>query len=215
MKIVVGLGNPGKAYAQTPHNAGFEALEQLAARLDCRLRRSWKFEARVGQTTRNGEPLLLLEPQTFMNCSGAAVAAAARYYRVAPAEVVVLSDDADLPLGRLRVRPRGSSGGHKGLQSIIQHLGSQDFARVRIGIGRDAGGEGLVDYVLTPLSGEARQRLAAVVDRAAQAVLCILDAGVEEAMNRFNADPPGAERAAGPREAAAQNGQDAERERGH
>jgi peptidyl-tRNA hydrolase, PTH1 family len=190
VKIVVGLGNPGKQYADTPHNAGFEVVNDLSVRLDCRLRRSLRFDARIGHAVRAGEPVLLVQPQTYMNNSGMAVAAVVRYYKADPRDLIVVSDDADLALGRLRVRVRGGSGGHKGLASIIQHVGTQDFARVRVGIGREKDGVDLVEHVLTPLSAEGRKQMSVVVDRAAQAVLCSVDCSVEEAMNRFNADPP-------------------------
>ena len=187
MKIIVGLGNPGKQYAGTPHNVGFTVTEALAGLLDCRLRRSFRFPARIGKAARNDWQTWLVQPQTYMNKSGAAAAAIARYLKVQPRDLIAVLDDADLPIGRIRVRPAGGSGGHKGLASVIQALGTEAFPRVRVGIGRDLrGGKELADYVLAPFSPEERERMAVVVDRAAQAVLCIADFGAEAAMNRFN-----------------------------
>ena len=189
MIIVAGLGNPGAQYANTPHNAGFAVVDALARHLDCHLRRSLRFSARTGRATPDSGPVLLIQPRTFMNNSGTAVAAVLHYYKVEPRDLVVISDDADLPLGRLRVRARGSSGGHRGLESIIQSLGTAAFPRVRVGIGRRESGQGLIEHVLSPYTPQEQQQMAVVVDRAVQAVLCIMCSGVEEAMNRFNAEP--------------------------
>jgi len=189
VKIVAGLGNPGAQYANTPHNAGFAVVESLAVRLACRLRRSLWFKARTARAAAGADAVLLVQPQTYMNNSGAAVASVLRYYKAGPQDLIVVSDDADLPLGRLRVRATGSSGGHRGLDSIIQTLGTRGFARVRVGIGRRETGRGLIEHVLGPLTPPELERMAVVVDRAAQAVLCIVSSGAEEAMNRFNAEP--------------------------
>lgn len=189
MKIVAGLGNPGAQYANTPHNAGFAVVDALAGRLGCHLRRSLRFNARTGRAMLETGAVLLIQPRTYMNNSGAAVASVLHYYKAEPRDLIVVSDDADLPLGRLRVRARGSSGGHRGLESIIQSIGTQAFARVRVGIGRKESGQGLVDHVLSPRTPQEEQQMAVVVDRAVQAVLCIISSGEEEAMNRFNAEP--------------------------
>ena len=186
MKIVVGLGNPGRRYEKTPHNAGFMALDVLAGELACRFRKSLRFNARVAKAVYQGEWLWLLKPQTYMNNSGTAVAAFLRYRRAGPDNVVVVLDDADLPLGRLRLRTRGSSGGHKGLESIIGHLGSEEFVRIRIGIGRAGGDKALVDHVLSPFSAAEQRLMAHVARQAAEAVRCVIDDSVENAMNRFN-----------------------------
>lgn len=189
MKVVVGLGNPGAEYADTPHNAGFATVDALSAQLDCRSRLSAKFNARIARTAFEGEPLLLVQPQTYMNNSGLTVASVLHYHKEVTDNLIVISDDADLPFGRLRVRARGGSGGHRGLESIIQHIGTQGFARVRIGIGRAEDGRDLVKHVLAPLTARELEQMAEVVDRAAQAVLCIVRSGAEQAMNRFNSDP--------------------------
>lgn len=192
MKTVVGLGNPGKQYDGSPHNAGFAVVEELAGILGCRLARSIRFHARLGEAALGGGgPVLLVEPLTYMNNSGAAVAPILRYRNVQPADLVLVLDDADLEFGRLRVRARGSSGGHRGLESVIQQVGTSEFARVRLGVGRDPGGRGLVEHVLGPLAGDARRQMADMVATAARAVLCLLEEGVDAAMNRFNKGPAG------------------------
>ena len=140
MKVIVGLGNPGKAYAHTPHNVGFDVVHELARRLGCTLSLNRRFAARVGRTVGAETELLLVQPQTYMNDSGAAVAPILRYRKLTPADLVVVLDDADLPLGRLRIRKQGSSGGHRGLQSIVDALGTGEFIRVRVGIGRGESG---------------------------------------------------------------------------
>ena len=187
MKIVVGLGNPGERYARTLHNAGFAVIDKLAEQLDCSVRRSLRFPARIGRTVRHGEALWLVKPQTFMNLSGAAVGAILRYAKASPQDLVVVLDDADLSMGRLRIRCDGSSGGHRGLASVLDAVGTRAVARVRVGIGRStAGGAELADYVLKPRAAREWQPMAVVVDQAAQAVLCIIDSGADEAMNRYN-----------------------------
>jgi PTH1 family peptidyl-tRNA hydrolase len=187
VRVIVGLGNPGKQYAHTPHNVGFEVIETLAARLDCSLRRSFRFQARTGKAVVNGEPWLLVQPQGYMNNSGTALAPLLRTKGAQATDLIVAVDDADLEIGRLRVRARGSSGGHKGLASLIASLGTEGFARVRIGIGRDSGGGDLVEHVLTPFSVEERRKIDEAIARAADAVLCVVESGVDAAMNRFNA----------------------------
>jgi PTH1 family peptidyl-tRNA hydrolase len=185
VKLVVGLGNPGKRYANTPHNAGFVVVDHLCRHFACRLKRSWRFRARLAQHRFNQDKLLLIQPLTFMNNSGEATIACMRYYRVEIENLIVLVDDADLPLGRLRVRPGGSGGGHRGLGSIIDHLGGDAFARVRIGVGRQGSGD-LVNHVLGEWGAGDRKLMDESAARGAEAVICWLDEGVERAMNRFN-----------------------------
>jgi len=136
VKVIAGLGNPGREYAQTPHNVGFDVVVMLAERLQAEWRNSRRFQARTARATFAGCECLLVQPQTFMNLSGTSVAAVLRYHGGCPADLVVVLDDADLPLGRLRIRKSGSSGGHRGLASVIDVLGGGDFARVRLGVGR-------------------------------------------------------------------------------
>ena len=185
MKVIAGLGNPGSEYDDTPHNVGFDVVALLAGRLAADWRRSTRLQARLARADRAGETWLLVQPQTFMNLSGASVAPALRYHGGGPEDLVVVLDDADLPLGRLRIRADGGSGGHRGLASIIAALGTEAFARVRLGVGRDAG-SGLVDHVLGKFDPGRRAQARQMVVTAADAVQCLAENGVAEAMNRFN-----------------------------
>ncbi len=185
--IVAGLGNPGKAYENTLHNAGFMTVDELADRWGCRLRRSLSLGASSARAVVSGRKVLLLKPASYMNNSGVAVAAALRKTGGSVADLVVVVDDADLDAGRLRIRSSGSDGGHNGLKSIIAHAGSRDFVRVRIGIGRDAGHADLAEHVLSPLGKKERMVLKSTVVSAADAVLMIMEKGAETAMNAFNA----------------------------
>jgi PTH1 family peptidyl-tRNA hydrolase len=165
-RLVAGLGNPGIDYARTRHNAGFLVLDRLAARREAAFRTSnaWRGEFFVSAGA------LYVKPLTYMNLSGESVSAVARFYRIRPAEVLVVLDDFALPLGRLRLRPGGSSGGHNGLQSVIDHLGTQDVPRLRIGIGPPDGEETSRDHVLRKFRSEERQIVENSLDRAADAV---------------------------------------------
>lgn len=185
MKLVVGLGNPGERYAETPHNAGFMVVAELAARFGATLRASSRCQAKIGPAVLGRETILLAQPQTYMNLSGEAVASILRFRKIPADDILVVLDDADLEPGRVRVRPGGSSGGHRGLESIIGALGTSAFARVRVGIGRDRTKD-LVDQVLAPLRPEELEALRQAVRTAADAVLCAIEHGVPEAMNRFN-----------------------------
>jgi len=187
VKMVVGLGNPGRKYERTRHNVGFEVVEELASRLSGRFRKGWLAAAETAKVqTDGGVDLLLVKPQTYMNLSGTAVAPLARKRGLAPQDVVVVVDDAELPAGKLRIRAKGSAGGHNGLKSIIQELGSDEFLRVRVGVGRKDPGGDLADHVLSPFSREDRREIDEAVTRAADAVLCILHENVDAAMNKFN-----------------------------
>ncbi len=185
--IVAGLGNPGKAYENTPHNAGFNVVEELAKRRNCRLRRSFRLQACTARIIVSGREVLLLKPATYMNNSGSAVAAALKKTGGAASSLVVVVDDADLELGRLRIRRTGSDGGHNGLKSIIAHIGRSDFIRVRIGIGRNDRSATLAEHVLKPLGKSAQTELKSTVASAADAVLMIIEQGAEKTMNAFNA----------------------------
>jgi PTH1 family peptidyl-tRNA hydrolase len=186
VKAIVGLGNPGAEYEDTPHNAGFRVAEELARRAGCRLRRERELEARVGAGELGGERVVIAQPLTFMNRSGTAVSRLLEREGLGPADLLVVLDDADLPLGHLRLRPRGSAGGHRGLNSVAQTLGTTEFERVRIGIGRGEAGEGLVDHVLTPFSRDEARAMEESVRAAADAVELRLAQGMEKAMSRFN-----------------------------
>jgi PTH1 family peptidyl-tRNA hydrolase len=185
--LIVGLGNPGSEYARTRHNAGFMALERLAVRWKSDWRLEKRFEARVASVASNPSRLWLCQPQTFMNASGEAVARLAAYYRVTPGRILVISDDADLPLGELRMRPAGGTGGHHGLESIQAHLGTQEYPRLKIGIGRRADGVRQISgHVLGRISDEESKLLDRVLDRAADQAECWSTAGIQKAMNQFN-----------------------------
>lgn len=185
MKIVAGLGNPGSAYAGTPHNAGFAVVDLLAHRLEGTWRSERRFGALAASARVGGHGLILAKPQTYMNASGQAVAALLRYYNSSLADLVVISDDADLPAGRLRVRPGGGAGGHRGLISIISHCGGEGFPRVRVGVGRGREGA-LSDHVLGRLPPEDAEAFERALPVAAEAALCLVSKGVDETMNLFN-----------------------------
>ena len=184
--LIVGLGNPGADYARTRHNVGFVAVERLADRW----RASWalekKFNARLARRAREGQRVLLCEPQTFMNASGEAVQAVAAYYGVAPARLLVIMDDADLPLGHLRLRPSGSSGGHHGLESIEQHLGTREYPRLRVGIGRQDGAREITGHVLGRFGSTEAKLADKVLAVAADQAATWLEAGIQKAMSQFN-----------------------------
>lgn len=191
VNVVVGLGNPGRRYVGTPHNVGFVAVDRLAGESGCRFRRSARFRALTAKTRMGGQPVLLVKPQTYMNASGEAVGALLRYHKVEPAEVLVLLDDVDLDVGRLRVRASGGSGGHRGLASVIQHVGTKAFARIRMGVGRGPGERDVVSHVLSSVPAAHRERVEMMTARAAEAVRVILESGVNAAMNQFNSALPG------------------------
>jgi PTH1 family peptidyl-tRNA hydrolase len=184
--LIVGLGNPGAEYAKTRHNAGFMLAELLARRWRADWNIEKKFQARVAKTERNGKRLVLCEPQTFMNLSGAAVGALVGFYQLPLPSVLVAVDDADLPLGEIRLRSSGSSGGHHGLESIEQHLGSRDYVRLRIGIGRQDRQREIAGHVLGKLSPTEMMVMEKVLVRAADQVECWLAHGVPKAMSQFN-----------------------------
>jgi len=186
----VGLGNPGKEYEKTRHNCGFRALDVLAGKLGCKVDKG-KFQGLYGQVNYNGCKLLLLKPLTYMNLSGRSVLQLSAYYHVPPQRIIVLFDDISLEPGRLRIRADGSAGGHNGIKSIISEVGSQDFPRVKIGVGGKAHPEqDLADHVLSTFSASEEKALASALERAADAALCIIEKGVPEAANRFNGSHP-------------------------
>jgi len=185
--LIVGLGNPGRDYARTRHNAGFLLLDRLADgwRVEWGARR--KFNARVARADRGDRRIFLCEPETYMNASGEAVSTLMKFYKVSPPHLLVAVDDADLPLGTLRLRPDGSSGGHHGLESVERHLGTRDYARLRIGIGRRATDQReITDWVLAAFKKEEAPVLEKVLQTGCEQIECWLSAGVREAMNRFN-----------------------------
>lgn len=185
MILIAGLGNPGRKYAKTRHNVGFDVVDLLAERWGADIHDA-RFDGEVAKAKPYGKPILLLKPGTFMNLSGASVAAAARYHKIPHANVWVVHDDLDLPLGRLRVREGGSSGGHNGVQSVIDRLGDQKFLRFRVGIGRPASPVPVEDYVLQAFDAGERQAADAMIAKTADAVETALKEGVTRAMNLFN-----------------------------
>lgn len=184
--LIVGLGNPGADYAKTRHNAGFLLVEKLASQWKSAWKNERKFQARVSRTERNGKTILLAEPQTFMNLSGESVGALVRFYHLPPERILVVVDDADLPLGEIRLRPDGGTGGHHGLESVMQHLGSREYARLRIGIGRKDESRQITGHVLGRFSVEENALLEKVLERAGNQLECWLNAGIQKAMSQFN-----------------------------
>ena len=188
--LIVGLGNPGKEYERTRHNAGFRAIDALADSLGCKIDKG-KFQGLYGQCSCNGIKLYLLKPLTYMNLSGRSVLQLSAYFNIPPQRIIVLFDDISLPPGRLRVRADGSAGGHNGIKSIIQEVGSQAFPRVKIGVGAKPHPEmDLADWVLSTFSAQEEKALAVCLKNAAEAALCIIDKGVPEAANRYNGSHP-------------------------
>ncbi len=184
MKMIVGLGNPGDEYVDTRHNTGFKVIDLLAEALGIDVRKK-KFGARFGSGELANEKLILLKPWQFMNLSGQVVATAMGFYRLSVDNLLVVTDDMDLQTGRIRLRPKGSAGGHNGLADIIDKIGTNEFVRCRIGIGR-SGNEEAVDYVLDKPSETEKPLLAEAIEQARDAVLCWIECGIETAMNKFN-----------------------------
>jgi peptidyl-tRNA hydrolase, PTH1 family len=185
--LIVGLGNPGEEYALTRHNAGFRLADELARRWKARWALEKKFNARLAKASLDGKRALLCEPLSYMNDSGEVVQAVAAYFQVPCARLLVAVDDADLPLGEIRLRGQGGSGGHHGLESIMQQLGAGDFARLRMGIGRvPEAGRQITGHVLGQFSRAEADRFEKVLGRAADQVECWLGDGLQKAMNQFN-----------------------------
>lgn len=196
-KLVVGLGNPGKEYAATRHNIGFAVLDRLAEELNCSFRRKWRFSAEVAEAAVGAAgKVVLAKPRTYMNRSGVAVGALLHWLKLVPAEMLVVMDDADLPLGQIRLRASGGSGGHHGLRSIIEALGgNEDFARLRVGIGRPSTGLGggtapvgadITGHVLGKFATPERELAKQAAATAAEAIECCFRESLTEAMNQFN-----------------------------
>lgn len=192
IRVVVGLGNPGRRYVGTRHNVGFEVLDRLAGEAGSVFARESRWEAEVARLTGSG--VVLVKPQTFMNLSGKAVAAITRFYRLVPENVLVVHDDVDLPLGQLRLREKGSAGGHNGIRSVIGALGSDRFGRLKIGVDgveipRDLRMD-MAEYVLGKFDSREEPEVQNCLDRAVDAVKYALAHGVAAAMNAFNRKPP-------------------------
>lgn len=185
MKIVLGLGNPGRKYERTRHNIGFLVVDRIATNRQVLIRQK-KYRSLLGEWQAGREKILLVKPQTFMNRSGDAARDLFRYLEVEARDLVVVHDDLDLPFGRIRVRSRGSAGGHRGVSSILEALGEENFLRVRVGIGRPPAGVDPTDYVLERFSAAEAAGLEDVIARAAGAVKCLLEEGSQRAMEKFN-----------------------------
>ena len=186
MKIFAGLGNPGSEYAATKHNVGFMLADKIAAETGAG---NWRnnFDALIAETFVDGEKILIVKPQTFMNLSGVAVGAVVNFYKVELSDLIVAHDDMDLPVGTIRIRPKGSGGGHRGIDSIIQNLGGrQDFPRIRIGIGRPPENWEVNPHVLSPFNAADAEKISAALENLVPATLCIFREGINRAMNKFN-----------------------------
>lgn len=184
--LLVGLGNPGKEYENTRHNVGFLALDELAQRQSLPLTRL-RHRALTGSTQIGGHRVLFMKPVTYMNLSGEAVGEAVRFYKLTPQQVVVISDDTDLPVGKLRLRRQGSAGGHNGLKSIIQHLGTDAFPRIKIGVGKKPHPDyDMADWVLGKFTGPEVALIQDAISRAADAAQLLLTHGMDEAMSQYN-----------------------------
>jgi PTH1 family peptidyl-tRNA hydrolase len=185
MKVVVGLGNPGNRYVGTRHNVGFAVIDSLAASPNCG-RFQTRFKAQVAELNEDGNKVLLVRPETFMNLSGQSVRQTVDFYQVPREDLLVVCDDINLPLGKLRVRPRGTHGGHNGLRDIQAHLGTTEYPRLRIGVGAPEGDDA-ADYVLDRFRPNERKVIEDAIARAAQAVVIWLHQGIDECMNQYNA----------------------------
>jgi len=183
--IIVGLGNPGRAYRETRHNIGFTLVNHLAERLGVEFTRM-ESKSLVTKGTYAGHQLILAKPMTYMNLSGQAVRSLVRFYKIPLDKLLTCYDDVDLPLGTMRMRPDGGAGGHKGMQSIIEQLGNQGFSRLRIGIGRPPGRKTAASYVLDDFSPDETEFLQVILDRAVDAVLTFVKDGIDVAMNQYN-----------------------------
>ena len=188
--LVVGLGNPGREYEKTRHNCGFRAVDLLAEQLGTKIDKL-KFQGLYAQVNYEGKRLFLLKPQTYMNLSGRSVLQLSAYFNIPPQRIIVMFDDISLEPGRLRIRADGSAGGHNGIKSIIQELGSQEFPRIKIGVGAKPNPNyDLADWVLSVFSANEEKALAVSLDNAAKAALAVIDRGVPEAANRYNGSKP-------------------------
>ena len=188
--LIVGLGNPGREYQSTRHNAGFRAIDLLAEKLGVRVDKA-KFQGLYGQTDYHGNRLYLLKPLTYMNLSGRSVLQLSAFFQVPPQRIIVLFDDISLEPGRLRVRPNGSAGGHNGIKSIIAELGSQEFPRVKLGVGAKPHPDfDLAAWVLSTFSAQEEKALSVSLENGAQAALTIIDQGTAAAANKFNGSHP-------------------------
>ena len=184
--LVVFLGNPGTKFNGTRHNAGFMAADAMAKELNISINKL-RFKALTAQVEIGGEKVLLMKPQTYMNLSGEAVIQAAKFYKISPEHIIVVSDEVAMPIGKLRIRKSGSAGGHNGLKNIIQHLGTQDFPRIRMGVGAAPHPDyDMADWVLSTFKNKDAEDMQALAERVSKAVQCYITEGPDRAMNKFN-----------------------------
>ena len=187
MYVIAGLGNPGKKYANTRHNMGFITIDQLAEKHDIKVDKV-KFKALVGEGRIAGQKVLLVKPQTYMNLSGEAVRQAMDFYKIDPEELIVIYDDIDIPTGTFRIRKKGSPGTHNGMRNIFQHIQTNDFPRIRVGIGSGKK-ENLIGYVTGGISKSEKELLEDALTKSADAAACIIEKGIDKAMNEYNVRP--------------------------
>lgn len=187
MYIVVGLGNPGKKYENTRHNMGFLSIDVLAEKYDIKVNKI-KFKSLVGEGRIGGQKVILVKPQTYMNLSGEAVREIVDFYKTESQELIVIYDDIDIPTGNVRIRKKGSSGTHNGMRNILLHIGTEDFPRIRVGIGSGKK-ENLISYVTGGVSKDEKCLLEEAVKRAAESAACIIEKGIDKAMNEYNVRP--------------------------
>lgn len=184
MFVIVGLGNPGRKYEHTRHNMGFLAIDVLSQKYDIKVNKI-KFRSLVGEGHIAGQKVVLVKPQTFMNLSGEAVREVMDFYKIAPQELIVIYDDIDIPAGSIRLRKKGSAGTHNGMRNILYQIRTEDFPRIRIGIGQSTRGS-LIGHVIGTVPKEEQELLAGAVTRAAESAACIVEKGIEKAMNEYN-----------------------------
>ena len=188
MKAIIGLGNPGREYAGTRHNIGFDTITALADKYDVRLKEK-RFRGICADIIINGEKVILVQPQTFMNLSGECVREVSAFYKIVPEDIIVICDDINLDTGRIRIRKKGSAGGHNGLKNIIAHLGTDEFPRIRIGVGSKDEGQDLRDYVLARFSRTEEELIHNAIKTGAEAVQEMILNGIDSAMNKYNVTP--------------------------
>ncbi len=185
MKLIIGLGNPGREYTNTRHNIGFEAIDALAEHYNISVNKS-KFKALYGEGKVGNKKVVLVKPQTYMNLSGEAVKAFATWYKIKPEDILIIYDDVSLVPGKLRIRIKGSAGGHNGMKSIIQHLGTNEFERIRVGIGEKPGGWNLADYVLSRFTNVELKTIEESMGDIIGAAELIITKDIQDAMNKYN-----------------------------
>ena len=185
MKLVVGLGNPGKEYEKTRHNLGFRAIDLLSEKLQININKA-KFDGKYGDKLIKGEKIVLVKPQTYMNLSGDCVSQLLSFYKVQPEDLIVIYDDIDIAIGKIRVKPSGSPGTHNGMKDITKKIASKNFVRVRIGSGKPSPEADLADYVLSGFQKDEEKPIELAIEKAANAVIEVINNGVSEAMNKFN-----------------------------